>query len=87
MKWKIRGKILFQIQMDLLNRLDLNKKFGLYRMDKRLFVHCIVALRIYLWPELVLVEEEVGYKEVVVVLGLTKVVKKVVYLVLVEDEV
>ena len=40
-----------------------------------------------LWPELVLVEEEVGYKETVVVLGWTKVVEKVVFLVLVEDEV
>ena len=78
---------MFQIQMDPLKRLDLNQKFGLYQMDLGLFVHCIVALGIYLWPELVLVEEEVGYKEVVAVLGLTKVVEKVVFLVLVEDEV
>ena len=83
MEWKI----LFQIQMNLLKRLDLNKKFGLYRMDLGLFGHCIVTLGIYLWPELVLVEEEVGDKEVVVVLRLTKVVGKVVYRVLVEDEV
>ena len=78
---------MFQIQMDHLKRLYLNQKFGLYQMDLGLFVHCIVALGIYLWPELVLVKEEVGYKEVVAVLGLTKVVEKVVFLVLVEDEV
>ena len=78
---------MFQIQMDPLKRLDLNQKFGLYQMDLGLFVHCIAALGIYLWPELVLVEEEVGYKEVVVVLGLTKVVEKVVFMVLVKDEV
>ena len=87
MKWKILRKILFQIQMDPLKWLDLNQKFGLYRMDLGLFVHCIVELGIYLWPESVLVEEEVVYKEVVTVLGLTKVVEKVVFLVLVEDEV
>ena len=90
MKWKILGKILFQIRIDLLKRLDLNQKFGLYQMYQMELgssVHCIVALGIYLWPELVLVKEEVGYKEVVAVLGLTKVVEKVVYLVLVEDEV
>ena len=73
--------MLFQIQMDLLKQLDLNQKFGLYRMDMGLFVHCIIALGIYLWPELV------GYKEAVAVLGWTKVVEKVVFLVLVEDEV
>ena len=48
---------MFHIQMDLLKQLDLNKKFGLYRMDLGLFVYCIVALGIYLWPELM------GYKE------------------------
>ncbi|KAH9658282.1 hypothetical protein KPL70_023425 [Citrus sinensis] len=79
MRWKILRKIMFQIQMDHLKRLYLNQKFGLYQMDLGLFVHCIVALGIYLWPELVLVEEEVGYKEVVVVLGLKKVVEKVVW--------
>ena len=52
-----------------------------------LFVHCIVALGIYLWPELVSAEEEMGYKEAVAVLGWRKVVEKVVFLVLVEDEV
>ena len=83
MEWKIR----FQIQMNLLKRLDLNQKCGLYRIDLGLFVHCIVALGIYLWPELVLVEEEVGYKEVVAILGLPKVVEKVVHRVLVKDEV
>ena len=84
----MRWKILFQIQMDILKRLDLNKKFSLYRMDLGLVVHCIVALGIYLLPESVLVEEEVGYKDAVAVPGWTKVIiAKVVFLVLVEDEV
>ena len=53
---------LFQIQMNRLKRLDWNKKFGLYWMGLGLFVHYIVALVIYLWPEWVLVKEEVGYR-------------------------
>ena len=53
---------MFHIQMYRLKRLDWNKKFGLYRMGLGLSMHYIVALVIYLWPELVLVEEEVGYR-------------------------
>ena len=78
---------MFQIQIDLLKQLDLNKKFGLYQMDLGLVVHCIIALGIYLQPELVVVEEEVGYKDAGTVPGWTKVIVMVVFLVLVEDEV
>ena len=87
MIWKIRGKIRCQIQMNRLKWLDLNQKFGMYRMGLGLSVHYIVAWVIYLWPESVLVEEELGDREASVVLRWTKVVKRVVFLVLVEDEV